>query len=253
MKPNYKVFIYPEEFVGKVQTYESLKYSFSSLTNEIYVKDSVLCDYEMIANSLSLSHARDYVIVCKSTSMCLMSPEDLSRVVNEVVERNTFDIFYLSKWLDRCDLYGDVKDIKSVKFKIRSVKTLSPNGLNCFILSPSGRDKFLSLTEPRDEKSMNRVFNSMIHGDSEIPLRAYTTTPSLFSYDIIAGRGEDANFYKTCECRIEPIAIKKEKNRITSSMYFFWFLVIFILTFITVFFTFYYSRELTLHRLFRSN
>jgi hypothetical protein len=204
-------------------------------------------DYEIVINSFNLASKKEnyentYIIICKSSSVSACTSETISEIIEKVINENEncdniFDIFYLSKWLDRCDQYTNIREMDS---GLKIVNTYSPNGIQCIMFSPQGREKFLKLYDPEENPiygiKLSHVLNLRIDqsGEKNVDINsdevfiAITTTPSLINYDIVNCKGKKSNNLKLCECRDIPNPAKPEPGVTTSHMAFFWLIIIII-------------------------
>ena len=112
-----------------------------------------------------------FVIICKDTAISSASSATILDVVEATIESssypgNQFDLFYLAKWMDRCDQYTNVREVGANGLKL--VDTISPNGVLCLMFSPQGVTKFLSSFSPDENPIINQplgqVLNSRISG-----------------------------------------------------------------------------------------
>lgn len=122
-----------------------------------------------------------------------------------------WDLFYLCKWLDRCDLY---KTCTKVKNLTRIVKTESPLGLQAIVFSPSGRDMVLGKKKMRNCEYFPPILLPL--GDQlnlaieDKAMKAITVTPNLFEYDVLLSKFT-TDLLKLCECRL-PEEIEEEED-----------------------------------------
>jgi len=206
------------------------------------IKNEYDSDYFLTYNSL-IESENQYVIICKDTAISSSTSENIFNVIEGVINRNidgsdnSFDIFYMAKWMDRCDQYTNQVDIGDSGMKV--VNTISPNGVLCLMFSPNGGKKFVNIYHidknpiPVQTDINNKTLGHYLH--SRVGLRsnvvdvnqqfyAITTTPSLVNFDI-SKRKSDDEFIKTVECRNVQ---KETKNTTTqsSNMVFFWFVII---------------------------
>lgn len=214
------------------------------------------CDYQIVIKSFDLTEdENDYVLICKSSCVSASSSNTILNLIEKVIENNEngdncFDLFYLSKWLDRCDLYSNVYECDS---GLKIVNTFSPNGIHCLMFSPKGREKFMKYYSPEEnpirDMTLSQVLNNRIgqrcqeyvNLDEDETFIAITTTPTLINYDIINGKGNKHNNLKLSECRDIPHPSKPEPTPTTSHMAFFWLLIIIIfVTLIAFIFVRYY-------------
>ena len=170
-------------------------------------------DFSIMIRALKLVETdAKFVIICRDEAVSNVSPNDLLEVVYSCMrnyENHPFDLLYLSKWLDRCDLHANARNVGAV----RVVETLEPHGLCCLMLSPSGISKFLSTWNPE----LNPHVGASLDDDlslaiSEGKFIALTTSPNLVSFDT-QKRKNDKDFEKTHECVVIDVRDRKETKR----------------------------------------
>lgn len=265
---NIKISIFSNENPKTVVNIFSGK-SSSNLVNgtvkiiPIEKNDKYDLDYFLTYNTLLNYSDTDYVIICKDTVVSSMPSDAIYDVLEEAIKRNNdtsnnyeFDMFYLGKWMDRCDQYTNQIDVGNTGLKI--VNTISPNGVMCIMFSPKGRKKFLEIydinTNPilNQTESNKQTLGHYLHHRiglqtnylNDIPVlqqKFYTITsvPSLINFDI-SKRKNDNEFIKTVECRNTQQEVKNTSSS-QSNMSFFWFVIILIIIFIVVLLFFKYN------------
>jgi hypothetical protein len=175
-------------------------------------------------------YPRNHVIIVKDTSAAEASPKQVADVVSAATNNGVWDVCYLSKWMDRCDLYTDKKPINQTMTTL--VKTMAPNGLQALIVSPKGRDVILGNKPMKNGKMFDmlsgplaqKLNENIVNGN----LDATATVPNLLSFDVnSANKPED--YLKTHECLVPADASKKlqELGRRNSSWY--WLLLIIVI------------------------
>jgi hypothetical protein len=207
-------------------------------------------DYAMVVDAFKKAQPNSYVIICKDTAVSALTSQTVLDVLERVIQSgldpaNAFDIFYLSKWLDRCDHYTNVRQIGDRGLKL--VDTISPNGVLCLMFSPAGRAKFLTSFPPVDsgdikanpitDRPLGQVLNSRIESrtspSATDPTRpvgtqrfiASTTDINLVEFDI-SKRANENEMLKTTRCRAVSPTPLQQKARTGPSMGFFWFILI---------------------------
>lgn len=165
---------------------------------------------------LKHSQERDpnaYVLVIKDTSVSHVSSDQLANIVNVACTKNgktpqdSWHLFYLCKWNDRCDMY-DNKSGPSVD-GTQMVRSYSPHGLQSIIFSPYGRDVIVGkknllngdkFTYHRGD-SLGATLNKCIL-DKQI--NAFTTTTNVFNYDPVVAENT-GDLFKLNSCDTYPI------------------------------------------------
>ena len=152
----------------------------------------------------------DFCIVIKDTSVTNSTIDEIAKIIltaidinknNRHCKKSDWQLCYLCKWLDRCDLYKEEAKIKGVT---KVVKTFSPFGIQAIMFSPDGRDIVIG-----KEKMNNGKFFTPIRlplGDQlneNIGLgniNATAIVPNLFNFDVLIATN-DADLLKLSECR----------------------------------------------------
>lgn len=181
----------------------------------IKLNESLDPDYQLIMEAFANSSPDKYIIICKGTTITVASSRDIFNVLEKVIDTAAVDeslypdLFYLSFWANRCDLYHNIRETGNTGIKI--VNSAHPNGIQCLMISPKGREKFKKKwginTNPIPRQSANSPFTtgnylSKFMSENEDPNLFYTmvTTPPLMNFDITR-RTSDKDFMKTVECR----------------------------------------------------
>lgn len=159
-------------------------------------------DYSMILDAFSKSSdPNSYVIVCKDTTISGYTSDiiymHLENAINssELDPINSFDIFYLAFWADRCDLHHNVRNSGDTGLKI--VNTVSPNGIQCLMFSPCGRQKFLKVFNPTNNPVMKATPQLPETLGHKLQKKISSTCRSgIYNQSLLAP--EDEKFYATC-------------------------------------------------------
>jgi hypothetical protein len=204
-------------------------------------------DYSMILDAFSkTTDPNNYVIVCKDSTISGYTSDiiymHLENAINssELDPINSFDIFYLAFWADRCDLHHNTRNSGDTGLKIAN--TVSPNGIQCLMFSPYGRQKFLKVFNPTNNpvmkatsafpetlghKIQKKLSSACRKNDKQTLLmpedeRFYATctnTP-LVNFDVTK-RKSDAELIKMNACRnpppTQPIEGVQIPNKVTFS------------------------------------
>lgn len=135
----------------------------------------------------------------------------------------TFDICYVSKWLDNCFSYSDQYNLDDLGTTL--VKTTGPKGFETLLFSPSGTSKFLSRHIPPFTLPLNEYLLQDINEDY---LTAITFSQSLLVYNPLNAKTVN-DYVRTATCQNIPI---NSNDQQTSNLYFFYFILIIIIVFI---------------------
>lgn len=259
MKTNLEVFIASDKESCDVNSVVSMFNGRSSkglqAEIEVFVPPKVKGwdkDYAMLIDVFNKADPSSYTIICKDTAISTSTSETILNVIETAMETCSFDLFYLAKWMDRCDQFSNMRDVGDQGMKI--VDTVSPNGFLCIMFSPKGKEKFLQVFPPFEtedckanpitKQPLGQVLNSRIsmrnskaYLDESRPtsakrFSAITCHPSIINFDITKRR-HDIETLKTVECREIP---KEDttKTKPSGGLGFFWFIVIVLIVIVLV-------------------
>ena len=153
------------------------------------------------------TNSKEPVLYITDTSITDADAGTIESIVTSLLSNN-WDVCYLSKWLDSCDLYTDKKQIN--KNGTVLVNAVNPQGIQAFLIRP---DRFLldantgevSLKNGNKiafEKNLSSTFQKLIAAKQ---INAATVTPNLFNVDpLTITKNED--YIKLNECR-DPTAL----------------------------------------------
>jgi hypothetical protein len=170
----------------------------------------------------------NYVLVIKDNSSTHITSQNMAEIIIAACQDKRWQVCYLNKWQDRCDLYTD----KTVLVGTSTVlaRTYSPHGCQALLFSPEGRDIVLGETcletghHFEVKSSLSESLNEEI---SKGRLYATCFVPNLVSVDVISKQ----DYYKTQECKpVEP-----ETPVVTSSGGNYWiWLILIVLLFVLI-------------------
>lgn len=185
--------------------------------------------------ALSLLQDSEYLLYLEERAITYLSSEQLQEIIQKSIEfRSTYswDIFYLYKILDRCEVYFHPDNL-SLKLKNRAhlVRTLSPNGTLALFISKNGIETLL-----RTRSFTNSRIRPLIEQGA---LKAITITPNAFHLDQKVQREWFANL----ECSVGLIHPREEsKPEPLDLTPLSWFIVVTIIIVIAVLLGYYYWR-----------
>lgn len=176
------------------------------------------------------------LVIAKTSISSPSSSTDIASYVTSFSGMIEYDVFYMSKWLDRCDQY---EYISSLSPGLRLVRTYNPHGFHALAFNPGGIEKILDRYHPASNPvckiPFGQILNDMIsnvHCDFD-PLVAVTTTPTMITFDIIECRQNDSDGMRMSECRDIPSPAQPGTSRLSTNLVFFWFLIIAVIVFVT--------------------
>lgn len=164
---------------------------------------------EQIETAFFLNRALKLAKTESPNSHCIVIRDDSVSIINDSsflatkirkVLDQKYDICYLCKWMDSCQMFTYVSDRKEVP---ALVKTRSPHGIQALLFSPMGRDRVLGI-EPMEN---GRIMRNTLDVDGVLNeecfssnLRSLAFTPNLFEYDISNNARRNGDFFKRNEC-----------------------------------------------------
>jgi len=157
----------------------------------------------------------DYVLVIKDNSITNVTSQNVAELIVAACQHKTWQLCYLSKWLDRCDLYKDkISLLGSTTFL---VKTRSPHGCQAILFSPEGRDIVLKEKKMKNGQDFN-VTTSLSASLNQAIDRGYIDAtcfiPNLISFDLTSIQ-QSNDYYKCQECRQPDTASNVKRNPVT--------------------------------------
>lgn len=141
------------------------------------------------------------LIITKDSSTSDLSSKQIADVISGMMEVDDYDLIYLCRWMDRCDMYSDMRPI----FGTSSIlaKTVSPNGTQSILYSPQGRDRVLGKIPMKngkrfdtDGRSLDKALNDEIRKGN---MDARCAVSNIIKYDITTSE-TDGDFDKLSDC-----------------------------------------------------
>ena len=186
--------------------------------------------YQEVLNKSYKKYPDRYTLILKDTSVTTTSPDSLEKIIRATIDIGGWDICYLTRWLDRCDLYRNAVTVDNQMSVI--VKTLSPNGTQALLFSPKGKQITIGQRKMNNGKYFTPInipldtkFNEEIQSGN---MSALCTTPNQFEFDVFQARST-TDLAKLSDCR------RPENNtngKESSALPFVWFAVIVIIVII---------------------
>uniref|UniRef100_A0A6C0AFA9 Uncharacterized protein n=1 Tax=viral metagenome TaxID=1070528 RepID=A0A6C0AFA9_9ZZZZ len=205
-------------------------------------------DYNFLINSFMNSDPEQYTILCKNGAVSALGAIEMFDYIELVLQsqKTSFDILYLANWMDRCDLFTDIKSIGEGGLKI--AKTVSPNGNLCLLFSPEGKKKIMEIFDLNKNpilksegsgKNLGSQLNALTLNGT---LNNITSTPPVVNFDMTMVQN-NKEYIKGIQCREVPSVkkggteidiknpdpLKQEENSEKESNDFNWFWFILIL------------------------
>ena len=173
---------------------------------------------------------QNYVLYLKDNSVTSSDSETIKKVIKTAIKNKGWDLLYLCRWLDRCDLYNKMKDThRDVPgTNIKLTRTISPNGIQSILFSPEGLKKLLGYTTRNTKRPLmvakdlsNRLRLSIESGE----LYAMATIPNIFSYNVLDADSM-SDLAKMVVCRRPTHIQHSSKNNIGPMIWFFIIVVV---------------------------
>jgi len=155
----------------------------------------------------SKAMTKDPILYITDTSITDADASTIEAIVTSLLT-NSWDICYLSKWLDSCDLYDEKKQIN--KNGTILVNAVNPHGIQAILVRP---DRFivdaatgeLSLKDGTKVEFENNLSQSMQKLIVTKKIMATTVSPNLFQVDPMTITNPE-DYVKLNECR-EPSSV----------------------------------------------
>lgn len=160
----------------------------------------------------------EYMLFCSDKILSIADSTRIYDIIeNFLDEECIFDIFFLFRFLDRCDLYDNIREYDFYKI----IDVHSPYGTECLLFSPSGKKKFRDYFT-HETKRFEIDFNHFVTS-----VKCCGITPNLISFNI-RDRDNEYEIAKTCECReIGSLIVNPENCKSNNGFLgFFWFVFI---------------------------
>nr|QBK91148.1 MAG: glycosyltransferase family 25 [Pithovirus LCPAC202] len=181
-----------------------------------------ICRFDQVLTEASDEYPNKYVIVIKDSSIATSTPESLERTIRKTIEFGEWDVCYLTRWLDLCNLYKDPIKIKGSMKVI--VRTLSPNGTQALLFSPEGRDIVIGRKKMKNGEHFTPIqipLGSKLNQEiSNKNLFALCTVPNEFEFDVFRTT-KTSDLAKLSDCR-RP----ESKDQGPGAIPLLWFIVI---------------------------
>lgn len=157
-------------------------------------------------NEAKKKYPNNNVIIVKDTSVSTLDSKSMAQRISTAIKAGIFDVCYLCRWLDRCQLYTDRKVLDSENGNITIVRTQSPQGIQAILFSVNGRElvlgnkpmksnKLFDLGPKNSKVASTELTNAIFKGDIE----ATCIVPNLIDFDIVNATS-NADYIKAQGC-----------------------------------------------------
>ena len=194
------------------------------ISNSDFQKTHLSRDDYGVLKILKKSDWAKPTIIIKDDSSTLVTSKSMTRIVKDILRQSGWDLCYLSKWLDRCDLYTGSKKIAGLNANL--VRTSSPHGLQAVVFSPRGKQVILGLSKMINDKYFdpeNSLSDSLNKEIEKGAIIALAVTPNVFHYDVTTAK-EVSDLAKTSECRKPSVTGAVEDGESPGTGPLFWFI-----------------------------
>lgn len=198
-------------------------------------QSETICVNKILTENNS-NYPDSYSLIIKDTSVTVSTADQIYQLLNQVTQQAGWELFYLTKWLDRCDLYGIPQNVKNKTYTF--INTFSPNGFQAIMFSPKGRDVILGKIPMKNGKLFPPVtqpienqFNQNISNGN---ITAISTIPNLFEYDINQAT-TIADFQKGSMCSPNIGVTSTIAGTDQTPLSFIWYIIILIMIIVIIF------------------
>lgn len=164
-----------------------------------------------------------FSIVLHYSMVSILSPDQVTEYIKNIVDKISFDVFYLSRYADECREHDDF----NILDEISTMRVYHPHGVEALILSPIGKQKLRGNFKMIDGRGTDYILNSL--GPK---MENYSCWPLVYNFDM-SKRTNAYDLIKTVVCRESAHSLRPpsltQKN--TSSMNLFWFIMVLIFIF----------------------
>ena len=186
---------------------------------------------ERILSCLQKSHSRDpdsYTLILTDRVLTAHRGEDVLKILQTCIKSVKFDLAYLYKYGDKCQMHAKLKECGPVTI----VKSHAAQGLEAILYSPSGRDILLGKRNSKVRANCSKGIEKAIRKlGSDITCVA--TTPNVFNYDVLNNVTTCSGYEKGNECaplQLDPVARRAADDR-RSLIIFFLLVIVALLTY----------------------
>lgn len=157
--------------------------------------------YHWCLNDAASRYPQNLVLVVKEDSTSSSSPYNIADIVLTAKRSCNWDLFYLSKWGDRCDLYTNKIEVEGQTVVIS--KTVSPYGTQAIVFSPSGRDIVLRKTKTKNGEKLDfskgSLSDNLHRAISKGWIEAVTVTPNVIFLNLSSIK-VDSEYQRFSQC-----------------------------------------------------
>lgn len=162
-----------------------------------------------------IKYPKSPTIIIKDSSVSNADAGTIANIVTAAATNGSYDLVYLCKWLDKCQLYTDKKLVPNQTTILAT--TQSPSGLQAIMYSLSGRDIMLKelpmkngskfIVSPYKTLS-SQLTEEIFNGN----LSAECVVPNLIDFDITKATN-NSDYMKSQECQNVTSGIPETRSK----------------------------------------
>lgn len=178
-------------------------------------------EYLYTLHLASILHPKDNFIIVRDDSITNVQSENIIKIINNNLKLKDFDVLFLCKWDDQCQMYTEKVDLESGGF---TVKTQYPGGLQAIYFTPVGRDIILGRHPMSDGRTffISQSLSDQIRTEiKKGRINARAIVPNIIGFDIRSATNNN-DFLKLNECR----QVTQSDNTNSSTSTYLWFFLI---------------------------
>jgi hypothetical protein len=120
------------------------------------------------------------VMLIKDSSTTTCMPEQIAKFLNQIVVQETFDLFYLCRWLDLCETNKKESTLGDNNM-INVSSSNHAQGFQAILFSQTGRDKVIDILSIDDSLELSDILYKKLASKQ---LDALVSNPNIFEFDI---------------------------------------------------------------------
>lgn len=159
-------------------------------------------------------------IILKDSCKCVAKKKFIYEIVYGALNNDkSFDVCYLSKYMDKCHLYSNRRKIVKTPFGL--AKTSSPHGAEALLFTRNGRDVILGIKPMKNGEFFKprETFEKSLHYNiSKGYVDAFCVFPNLFFFDISLSTSNQ-DYIKVNECEDIQNSLTTKNKTCTINIY----------------------------------
>ena len=135
---------------------------------------------------LSFCPKKNFCLFIRDDTVTRFTSEEIELLIKDIIKNEEFDIYYLCKWMDKCEKYSGYRQVGKI---FSSTRTFAPSGLQAIIVNPSFFETISKYT------SDAQVLSEISSGKA----LAFCCLPNAFEFDI-SQKKENSDLLKLYQC-----------------------------------------------------